>query len=103
MKKTRNEILALGMKPKEGKTMFKIMENGNTLLYTATIHRMCEKKEIDEIEFVEDGELTMSDGTVMKTWKVTKFTDSERVKLGDQFEITDLKLKLQEVMAKLKK
>lgn len=98
MRKTRNEILALGMKPKEGKTMYKIINGTNMLLFTAAIHDMCRNKEINEVEFTEDGELTMADGTAMKTWKVSSFTDSERVKLQDEFEVVDLKLKLKKLM-----
>lgn len=89
IEKSARAIAALAMPPKEGKTMYKLVEDKNMLLLSPDVFAMCKKKEIKTVIFTENGELEMADGSKMTSYKVVNFVDSELVELN---ESTDLEI-----------
>lgn len=101
MEYSKNEIIALFNESKSGKSMILVSEGKMHIMSKALFERVKAGK-VKKVIFADEGTLDLN-GTEVITTKVKSFVDSEKEELTEQFEITDLKLKLQEVMAKLKK
>lgn len=92
IEKSAKAVAALAMPPKDGKTMYKLVEDKNMLLLSPDVFAMCKKKEISKVIFVENGELTMQDGSKMTSYKVADFVESEIATLNESTELDMAKL-----------
>ena len=76
MKIKRLMILALFAK-KDDKKFFTAVIDKKLYMISPTVQDMARKGEINEVEFVEDGEVTTLDGTKLPTFKVKDMVESK--------------------------
>jgi hypothetical protein len=85
--KSARAIVALAFPPKEGKTMYKVIEGNNLLLLSKDIYESCKKGEFEEVEFTPNGKLTTADGSEINSYRATGFAESELKKLQKATEL----------------
>ena len=91
IEKSARIISLNAMPPKEGKTMYKLIDGDNMLLLLPDVYELCKTKEVSKVIFKEDGSLVIDnketgDSKTFKTFKVSDVVDSELTVIAEQTE-----------------